>query len=106
MVTNTNLEPIGELYGIPIMPCVKSGFCCTKAPCAYGEWNDNKTACKHLADPNHLGQRDCLRYQWIIDNVPGYEFYPAFGAGCSSTLFNHMRKAVISNIIMNAPNSP
>ncbi len=54
-------------------PCIKSGFCCTKSPCGYGEWNADKTACAHLMPPNEIGQRDCGRYQWIKDNVPGWE---------------------------------
>lgn len=96
--TNTSLEPVGDLYGEPIQPCVKSGYCCKVAPCMFGEWNATKTACKHLAEPNDIGQRDCLRYQWIIENVPGYEYYPAFGAGCSSVMFNIDRKQVIEQI--------
>lgn len=96
--TNISLDQIGELDGIPIMPCVKSGFCCTKAPCGYGEWNEDKSACKHLLPPNDLGQRDCARYEWIKANVPGWQYYPAFGAGCGSTLFNHLRDRVIKNI--------
>lgn len=96
--TNTNLDPIGELNGLPIQPCVKSGFCCKVAPCAYGEWNDTKTACKFLAEPNEIGQRDCLRYQYIIDNDPFHQYYPGFGAGCSYITFNKERHQVIQNI--------
>jgi hypothetical protein len=28
--TNTSVQPLGELEGIPIRPCMKSGFCCIK----------------------------------------------------------------------------
>ena len=96
--TNISTEPIGILEGIPIKPCMKSGFCCTKSPCAYGEFNENKTACKYLSDPNDISQRDCLRYQWIIENVPTYKSYPAFGGGCCMPMFNEMRDQVINNI--------
>jgi hypothetical protein len=96
--TNIDPKPIGVLNGIPIRPCMKSGFCCTLAPCAFGEWNENKSACKYLSEPNGIGQRDCGRYEWIVANVPNYELYPAFGAGCSSAMFNHMRDKVIENI--------
>jgi len=96
--TNISTESLGEIYGAPIKPCMKSGFCCTKAPCAYGEWNEEKSACKYLLPPNDIGQRDCGRYEWIINNVAGWEFYPAFGGGCCMPLFNEMREKVIENI--------
>ena len=97
--TNISTEPLGMLYGIPVKPCMKSGFCCTKSPCSYGESiSEENNACKYLLEPNDLGQRDCGRYQWIIDNVPNYEFYPAFGSGCCMPMFNEMREIVIQNI--------
>lgn len=96
--TNTSLDPIGDIDGYPVSPCVKSGFCCIKVPCMYGEWNEGKTQCKHLSEPNDIGQRDCGRYQWIKDNVPNYEIYPAFGSGCGAVMFNHLRQKVIKNI--------
>ena len=96
--TNISIEPLGVIDDLPIKPCMKSGFCCTKAPCGFGEWNEDKTACKHLQPPNDLGQRDCGKYDWIVKNVPDYKFYPAFGAGCCMVLGNEMRKKVIENI--------
>lgn len=97
-LTNTSTEPLGMLEGIPIKPCMKSGFCCTKQPCAYGEWNEAKSACKYLSEPNQVGQRGCLRYDWIKENVPNWEHYPAFGAGCCMPMFNDMRNKVIENL--------
>lgn len=94
---NTDLKPIGELDGVAIKPCVGSGFCCTKSPCAYGEANE-KGACKHLTEPNELGQMACGRYDWIKANVPNWQYYPAFGAGCCMPMFNNMREQVIKNI--------
>lgn len=93
--TNTSTRPIGILDGIPVKPCMKSGFCCTTAPCEYGEMNEQKTGCKHLGEANDLGQRDCQRYDWIVKNVPNYEFYPGFGTGCCMGMFNKMRDDVI-----------
>jgi hypothetical protein len=78
-------------------PCIKSGFCCTKAPCAYGEFNEEKTACKYLTPANELGQRMCGRFEWIKANVPVWENYPAFGAGCCMPMFNEKRKEIIEN---------
>lgn len=96
--TNISLEPVGEIDGYPISPCVKSGFCCTKSPCGFGEWNEDKTACAHLQPPNDIGQRDCGKYQWIMENAPCPELYPAFGGGCCMAMFNTMRNKVIENI--------
>lgn len=92
------LEPLGMLNGLPIKPCVKSGFCCTKSPCGYGEWNENKSACKYLSEPNELHQQLCLRYDWIKENVVDWEMYPAFGGGCCMPIGNQMRENVIKNI--------
>lgn len=96
--TNISTEPLGMLDGLPIKPCMKSGFCCTKAPCAYGEFNEQKTSCKYLSEPNDIGQRDCLRYEWIIENVHNWKSYPAFGAGCCMPLGNTARQKIIENI--------
>lgn len=74
-------------------PCVRSGFCCKKAPCPYGEWNAEKTQCKELVG-DRPGEYAC----GIIDRIktyPGWEIVPAFGGGCSSTLFNPDRDAVL-----------
>lgn len=101
--TNTSTMTLGEIYGLPIKPCMKSGFCCTKAPCGYGEWNNERSSCKYLDAPNDLNQRDCLRYQWIIDNAPDYKFYPGFGAGCCMALFNAARENVIQKIAEKDP---
>lgn len=95
---NTDLTPLGMLDGLPIKPCVGSGFCCTKAPCAYGEMNEAHTGCKYLLTPNELGQTACGRYDWIRENVPTWESYPAFGAGCCMTMFNEKRELIISKI--------
>lgn len=91
-----------EFFNPPNAPepraCVKSGFCCTKAPCGYGEWNNDKSACAHLQPPNAIGQRDCGRYDWIKENVPDWEIYPAFGAGCCMPLGNTARAEIIKKL--------
>lgn len=93
-------KPLPKPYEIDgvvfqVTPCIKSGFCCTKAPCAYGEWNEDKSACKYLEAPNAIGQRTCGRYEWIKANVPGWEMYPAFGGGCCMPLGNIKRQEII-----------
>ena len=92
---NTGLTPLGILDGIPIKPCVGSGFCCTKAPCGYGEMKEDKSGCKFLLPPNDIGQKACGKYDWIKDNVPDWEIYPAFGGGCCMTMFNEPRQKII-----------
>ena len=100
--TNISKYPVGWIEGpdgqYPIRPCMKSGFCCTKAPCGFGEWNDDKSSCKYLLPKNDIGQRDCGRYEWIKENVEGYEYYPGFGAGCCMPIGNTIREEIIENI--------
>jgi len=106
----TNEELIEELADKPlpapaemdgqkfhVTPCIKSGFCCTTAPCAYGEIAESGKGCRYLTDPNELGQKMCGKYEWIKANVPNWMYYPAFGAGCCMSLGNDMRKKVIDN---------
>lgn len=93
-------KPLPEPYEIDgykfaVTPCIKSGFCCTTAPCQYGEWNDNKSACKYLLPANELGQKYCGHFDWIKANVPNWKIYPAFGAGCCSALGNNFRQDII-----------
>lgn len=92
------MKELGKIDGVGIKPCVMSGFCCTTAPCGFGEWNEGKTACKHLSEPNDIGQKKCEKYDWIKENVEGWELYPAFGAGCCMTLFNEPRQEVIKKL--------
>lgn len=87
-----------ELYGIYIRPCVGSGFCCTQRPCMFGEFNEDKSACKYLLPPNEHGQRGCGRVDWIKENVCGWEVHPAFGQGCSSPIGNPARDKIIENL--------
>ena len=75
-------------------PCVQSGYCCTKAPCMFGVAGDDG-ACTSLLPPNEIGQRLCGQYDRIASAEKGSRF-PMMGSGCSSTLFNSMRDAVIA----------
>lgn len=70
-------------------PCLRSGFCCKRRPCGFGEWNDSQTACRHLVGPAP-GQYSCAIAEEIMQQ-PGWEHSPAFGAGCCSSLFNSDR---------------
>lgn len=73
-------------------PCVRSGYCCKKAPCAFGTWDENLKQCKHL-QKDVEGQYECA----IYEEITGKEFWelnPAFGAGCCSPL-NSDRQRII-----------
>ena len=79
-----------------IKPCVQSGFCCTQAPCSYGLALDSGE-CASLMEPNENGQRLCAQYDHIVASEKGKR-WPMMGGGCSSTLFNSMRDAVIVSL--------
>jgi len=74
--------------------CVRSGFCCKRGPCPYGESvSADNPACKFLVG-DKPGEYSCGKYDEIIKD-PSSAFSPAFGAGCSSTLFNPERDQVL-----------
>lgn len=83
-------------------PCVGSGFCCKKGPCPFGSrTSEMNPACIHLVliqqEPGLYPRYTCGIYDEIIGR-PGWEFAPAFGAGCCSTLFNEDRSAIIAQL--------
>mgnify|MGYP000511781127 CR=1 FL=1 len=90
---------------LPLYPgaasCVGSGFCCNKVPCGFGESiSATNKACVHLTPVETNGKHQrftCGIYEYIITQ-PGWEFSPAFGAGCCSTLFNPERNAILREI--------
>lgn len=78
-------------------PCVGSGYCCKKAPCVFGE-ADETGACRFLVlwegDDIEVPRYRCGKHDEIVKH-PDAAFSPAFGAGCSSTLFNTDRNRVL-----------
>lgn len=81
----------------PHRPCVGSGHCCKVAPCLFGE-ADNTGACRFLVpwEDEGLGvpRYRCGKYEEIRQH-PGAALSPAFGAGCSSSLFNTSRDRIL-----------
>lgn len=78
-------------------PCVRSGFCCKKRPCQFGEvTSPTNLACRFLEQLPGEGhpRYACGRYDYIIQQ-PGWEWNPAFGAGCCSPLFNTDRELIL-----------
>lgn len=75
--------------------CYRSGFCCTKAPCPYGESvSETEPRCKHLVVESEPAGGVVLHACAIkdeIDKDPDSVWSPAFGAGCCSPLFNEQR---------------
>ena len=72
-------------------PCVRSGFCCKKAPCPFGEG----TPCIYLGG-DKPGNYYCEKHDEITKD-PTSHISPAFGGGCSSTLFNLDRNTLLTN---------
>lgn len=79
-------------------PCVGSGFCCKVAPCPYGEADPVTGGCIHLTpwkdDTLEAPRYRCGRYDFIRTQ-PFAEMVPAFGGGCSSTMFNRDRERIL-----------
>ncbi len=71
--------------------CVRSGYCCKRAPCPFGEG----TPCVHL-EGDGPGKYRCGIYDQIIGQ-PGAEHAPAFGTGCCSGL-NEDRREILRRL--------
>lgn len=76
-----------------VKACLRSGFCCKKGPCGFGESISNtEPQCKHLVVEDD-GTTGCGIYSEIIKD-PTSKFSPAFGSGCCMPLFNEAREAI------------
>lgn len=67
--------------------CVRSGYCCKQAPCAFGVWDSSAGQCKFL-EGGVAGKYLCGIYDWIM-SLPAERMAsvnPAFGHGCCSSL--------------------
>ena len=82
-----------------VRPCVGSGYCCKQAPCPFGEAVPGGTRCVHLVvweqTETEATRYRCEKYEEILAAPGGGSFSPAFGAGCSSSLFNTDRDAIL-----------
>lgn len=85
----------------PVRPCVGSGFCCKRAPCEHGTWNEARSQCAHLqvvrTMENGAEVHACGLYDQIVSTF-GPNAYPYFGAGCCSPMFNENRIAIIAGL--------
>ena len=83
--------------------CVGSGFCCKQAPCGFGEWDADRRQCIYLEvseQETTTTRYRCGRYEYISQQ-PDAHLSPAFGTGCSSTLFNEARDAILVELRTN-----
>jgi hypothetical protein len=65
--------------------CLRSGYCCKKAPCPYGKSiSDTNLACRYQGG-DKPGEYFCKKYNEIILDETSW-ISPAFGSGCSSPL--------------------
>lgn len=78
---------------IRVKACVRSGLCCKKAPCPFGEWDENLSQCVQLLVDND-GIHSCAKYEEILTD-PSATFAPAFGYGCCMTIGNQSRNEII-----------
>lgn len=77
-----------------VSACVRSGFCCRKAPCPFGEREEGAEYCKFLSfDDNEIAE--CLNYE-NIQKDPSSFVSPAFGYGCCMSIGNSLRDKIIS----------
>ncbi len=76
-----------------VKACVRSGFCCEKSPCPYGEWDSENKRCSFLSYDAD-GRTKCQKYSEIMEHPEIQKFSPAFGFGCCSGL-NSKRTPII-----------
>lgn len=70
-----------------MVECINCGYCCHQTPCPYGKG----VPCIHLVPQGKTFL--CGIYEKIKAD-PNSEISPAFGAGCSSSLFNSWREEI------------
>ena len=87
--------PLLELYPGSV-PCVRSGLCCKRSACAFGEYDAQAGQCKFL-ETDDSGRYQCGKFDEIVD-APFADVNPAFGAGCCMPLFNEDRQKIIEKM--------
>jgi hypothetical protein len=75
-----------------VRACLRSGMCCKKSPCGYGEWDKEKKQCAFLGKDND-DQYTCLKHEEISKD-PLAIHSPAFGFGCCSPIGNSNREII------------
>jgi hypothetical protein len=86
-------------------PCVGSGMCCKRSPCAFGEYDHEAHQCRFLEVAKVVDGVEiygCGRYE-LIRQQPGANWNPAFGSGCCQALFNDNRERIIAIVGEGSP---
>jgi len=79
-----------------VKSCVHCGYCCRKAPCAYGESFEGERACAFLYKPTPSSKEWlCGRYEVIMKKEKNSK-YPMFHSGCCCPL-NSERTRYVDN---------
>lgn len=77
-----------------VRACLRSGLCCRKSPCPYGEViSATNSQCSSLVIHENE-TTSCAKYEFIRIQ-PGADFVPAFGAGCCMPMFNEYRGKIL-----------
>jgi hypothetical protein len=78
---------------ISVRACLRSGLCCTTAPCGYGEVTSNTDpSCKFLLRDDDQ-RTQCGKFKEISQD-PASFYSPAFGQGCCMPLGNSDREKI------------
>ena len=79
--------------GLGAIACLRCGYCCRTAVCAFGTWDAVAHRCVHLTPDSECAIYERItalpRERWIGN--------PAFGAGCCSSL-NSDRRALAERL--------
>jgi hypothetical protein len=76
-----------------VKACLRSGFCCSKSPCGYGEvTSDSNPACRFLIREGD-NRTLCGKYEEISKDPMSF-YSPSFGQGCCMPMFNEDRDKI------------
>ena len=95
-----NGDNIGIAADPPAQPCLRSGLCCRKGPCAFGErTSSTEPCCKFLEEERTLENGAVIHRCGIYEKIialpkPEWFWNPAFGGGCCMPLFNENRQRI------------
>ena len=76
-----------------------NGECCQLCGQYFVKEHGYPVVCKDDWKDLTKAEKKQYQYDWIKENVPTWEMYPAFGAGCCMPMFNTLRENIIKKII-------
>lgn len=75
-----------------VRQCLRSGLCCRKGLCGYGEYDHTNKKCTSLIEHDD-GTTSCGMYD-VISQDPTAKISPAFGYGCCMPIGNTERERI------------